>query len=517
MGKTRRRGSALVIATILIFITASMVTLLLAAPSAQLNRVMTGTAKERSALIADAGLRDAIQFLNSNQANLSAWLAQPGTAGGVPNLVLISGTARPAGSSAPRTAVSPSPTGATLIQAEATTAGVAEGWVDDKSPGTPYWNVNKVPTGFFQTGNFVQFGDPVAARGRYAFLVTPRGNGYYRVDVEGQAQNATGGGSTPTISTRLVAFVFRGTSQAQFSGLMFANPTGGPWNDVSTGNRVPGGPRLRWDTTSANPFRPQYSGNDAAGATNVPGALLQPVGGDPINLNLFKGATGSSTPAFVQGADATTGANGAQGNATITRPTGQLQFADQVVQQVESLPNGYDLGNGYTLSKYFYVHDPADVPSKYSAPPGYTLLDDNSPITMNGASGTINGIVYIKVPAQGGWGSDRVELLKNTGLFRMNGNTQLNGVVILDVGDNVFIDDDQPMFDMNGNPNKVNGSFLFYQRGRVQVENGNTWNMKLFGAAGRGEAFLWNSDTVNKAIGGLTGNPMYKIASYIVE
>ncbi|MEZ0229257.1 MAG: hypothetical protein ACAI25_11580, partial [Planctomycetota bacterium] len=69
----RDQGSALVIATIMIVVTATMIAVLLASPTSQMNQVAEATAKERATLNADAGIRDAVVWLTYRKVNLQTW------------------------------------------------------------------------------------------------------------------------------------------------------------------------------------------------------------------------------------------------------------------------------------------------------------------------------------------------------------------------------------------------------------------------------------------------------------
>src|SRR5438270_3675481 len=99
--KRRDRGSALVIATIMLFVTVAMIGLLLGAPQAQLTRVQAAVTKERSVGAAQSGVSDALAWLQANASPAQSWM-QPA------QVAWVSGTlGTPATQTIPTTPASP--------------------------------------------------------------------------------------------------------------------------------------------------------------------------------------------------------------------------------------------------------------------------------------------------------------------------------------------------------------------------------------------------------------------------
>jgi hypothetical protein len=111
----RQRGSALLIAVVMIFVMVAMIELMMATPSAELQKVRSTVSKEHSLASADAGVKDALQFLYANRSNLTNWFTAPvvcwtpptpNTAGYLPMYTLLAGSntfTTPAGSVAATT------------------------------------------------------------------------------------------------------------------------------------------------------------------------------------------------------------------------------------------------------------------------------------------------------------------------------------------------------------------------------------------------------------------------------
>ncbi len=446
----------------MIFLTISFTAVLIASPQADLQKTASYSAAEKSTEIADAGVRDSLVWLNTYQSRLSNWLPDPDT---------VSGTSR-GSSPAYRVLVSKTASGTTLSTMTASTS------FSPTLPTSRKWEVVTYSSSFyrdgfpiFESGNFVSFGG-----GQYAFLIRPLGNGHYQVEAEGRSTGASFGSATARSSVvRIRAVVTKPVNTSDTpAATTFANPNNGDWVDSSTGATVDPVDYYFTQTGGGGPSTSTVSGQDIDGVQNTAGAAYQNTTFNNLNTNTVTGTPNTTS---------TTGTNPMFNNV------------DKIVTLVEQT------SATSTLKKYYWGA---------TAPSGYTGATTS---TLSGGSLVLNSpsILYIKIPAN-------TTVSASTGLFTLNGAAQLQGLVIIDVGDNVTFTEN-PVYNKNGNGGAdqpmnggVKGAFIFYQRGTIRIPSSGFYLFEKQGNSGY--HFAWSSTFYAQALANL---PLtLKISSYVI-
>lgn len=463
----RDQGSALVIATIMIVITAAMIGILLAAPQAQLAQVATSVAKQRALSNADAGAREAMLVLQANATKIGTWL--PLLPGGTN--ALISGQLG-TGQTAPGTMPNPAPptyaTSPSFFPCElATTSSL---------PMNP-------ATGFpaFVSTNWRQFGDRTKERGRFAFAILATAQaGYYRVLIEGQSlagsaptQGSTGaitGALTVSSLLEVVVYLPNPITPSAFGAVSFANASGGSGNAPTQPFGTAGvQTQIMLESDKNKTFTNGWGANTG---TQYP---LQPAGTPAPTLAIDTGIGGAgSTP------------------AAGTPPTSilsDLSLQKQYLAIADAAKTKAAVATNATLSTTW-------------SSGGYTFYYNHF-----AAGSTIDG--------NSGYGANPLNV------HGMN-----NGIVVFDLEDNVTID----LQDPQGTGSNIHGAFfsgngigsfggtvLFIQRGRVNV-SGDKFFLVSWNPANSSDNILsFNQAAIEGALQVLTlPPPSTKIASYRV-
>lgn len=330
------RGSALVITVMMLLVMIAFTSVLLSAPMNQLSKVGESSTKERAVMVADAGLRDAIQWLAANPSATELGASSPFTTSGMSSTT-------PTGGLATFTANSYYP--------QSTTTGIV----------TKYWdgqtyhdtNVTGSTAYYFIQKNF--------ANGRYAWRVIRRDTSYYQVVALGLV---TGGAGTQSPYTKIEAVLKKSGGGSLPAAASFMN---------QGGNGFTGGSNSFYDSQNGG-SPPSINGTDSQGSgSNIPGVAIQNAGfgfgagsgavvGTPSAI--VGGTSGNAGPTVAQWAQLQTlvdtiasGANGASNYRSFTYPT-------------TISTNG---GNGPWTDRLIYMKVPANT-------------------TVSGAVLTLNGV-----------------------------------------------------------------------------------------------------------------------------
>ncbi|MEZ0229441.1 MAG: hypothetical protein ACAI25_12500 [Planctomycetota bacterium] len=354
------RGSALVITVVMLFLMIAFTSVLIGAPAAHLGKVSSATTRERSVAIADAGLRDALQYMGANTVSELA-VSTPFTT---------------TASSTPSTGTAAFTTNSFFPVS--TTTGVATKYWD----GNSYGDTNVLGSTAYP---FIQksFGD-----GRYAWRVIRRDTEYWQIISIGQAKGGAGTSGTYAV---IEAMVKKSSVTASIPGAAsFIDPTnqGFTTNDTIYNSQNGGSP-------------PSINGTDAAGSgTNIPGVAIQ-------NPTLGFGAGSATvvgTPSAIVG--------GTSGNAGPS--AGQWSALQTLAEKIASGANG---ASNYVTATY-----PTTITGPYvdklvhvKVPANTTINADL--VTINGVNG-ISGILVIELEDNVTLNSQDLYTKNGTGNFR---------------------------------------------------------------------------------------------------
>jgi Tfp pilus assembly protein PilX len=468
----RDQGSALVIATIMIVVTSTMIAVLLASPTSQLNQVAEATAKERATLNADAGIRDAVVWLTYRKANLSSWTVN-GSHYYVSRKDGVSvSSAIPSGQTQ-KTGLLPDPSTTDLILVH------NNAWLGiTGSKGSPA----------FEENNFKSFGDAKGDNNKYAYVVTNENNGYYRVICEGRARagaaaRSLDGSDVRFVSTIIEAYIvdpivisnnpaavtFLNRSGAQILNKDLSPAAASGWTNPA--------PTVFTAPASNPPSVPMiYSSTKGGGGDKIENTPSGFINGDDLSA----GNQDTNAVAIQNGGfqfDNSTGVASSTTSAVVNASSGMVNSVGSLVDTVKNLPSG----NG--VDKYVY---------------------SGSSITVGSATPKIT---YVNIPDNTVVTSD---------VFRFNGSSTYAGILIVDVGNNVqfnFALGSVSLFAFNGNPNQALGAFVFNQRGTMKLPQDG-----LYLADNRGNAtdkLHWDSYSYQQALTNLPTT--LKFVSYRVK
>jgi len=456
--RRNQRGSALIIATIMIVVSLVLIGVLLAVPQAQMAQTASSVAKQRSLENADAGAREAFMIMQANVANLQAWLP----AGG--NNCIVSGNAS-YGAANPAPAPATPTYGSTPAFFPCTVS---------LAPSGAQINPNGFPV--FAAGNFRQFGDPAASRGQFAYCVLPTATaGYFRVLIEGRSMSSTAGATTAPLTVSslvdLTALLPNNINMNDFGAVTFANGSGGgnpPTNAFGTPpvtfgmyNDHDRNKTYAVGGTNAGLILPQQPGGSAAptlayNPSDVPGSGGVPLTGTPASTTMNNATAINEYQAI---------ANAAAAKAGVT---------PNVTPGIVTTSWTGPLGNTFN---YYYFG------------PGTTINDSTAGLPFDVHSNSTGGIVF----------------------FDLGNNVTINKQNQTWGGGGGF-------FSGNGINKWKGGSAIFYQRGAVNVTSNNmvllTWN------SGNSDDNMlpYNSAAIQDALNTLSlPPPVPKITSYTVR
>jgi hypothetical protein len=488
-----RRGSALLVAVIMIVVTVAMVELALSAPSAELLKVRSTVGKEHAMASADAGLRDALVWLNANKGSLNTLLTNPtATNGGAPyhlsagSKVIVTATGSTQG---PTQTTIPLLTLQQAVQLNQVSGlypfpGSAP-WAATSGSclnGLSFCDTNDIAN--TTSSNFLRFGDPIVSRGEYAYRITALdttfSNMCYQVDVEGRAQGvALGNGSSrgPYTPTRLTAVVRRILQPAGDipAAANIVNPshtatTPGSFSILATGN--PGS-----KNTEA------ISGVDAAGTgVTVAGLAIETPSG--INFATNNGNTVAGNPPIAVGT----------GSGATQIPQTTWDGITDIVDQAAGLTSGQSV----------------NVPGTALSPGMWTGTYGVQSLPSKGI-----GIFYMKIPDGSTVSSG--PLMTVTGASGSTG-----GILILDVGDGVTFSNASPLLQGDGK-HPFQGTVILYQRGAMnittttKINNVTTPTLNLFYQNGnQADGLQYDSTNIVSALNVL-GDVQFRIDAYIAR
>jgi Tfp pilus assembly protein PilX len=506
----RDQGSALVISVIMIVVTVAMIGMLLAAPQAQLQQVGSAVAKERSLANADAGVRDAVAWLQANKANLALWVVKNSsfyistTAGTTITADIPTGLAQKTGLTPdPAACNGTSITGQTnmnliLVDDRGTASGAVAGFLSQ--PGTVSTVINGVTVtkGFpnFVAGNYKPFGDRHTAQNEYAYCIFDEGGNYYRVLAEGRALAAVNNDNKVNIITsRIEAYIYNPIPVVSDpAAVTFLNTSGAAINNIENSNQ-PGGwvnpDSTTYTAAGTSPAQPiiytSTSGGGSDKISNTPTGMIN--GSDQSGLNDPTNGVGIQNNNFLFD-----NSNSAAASATGTQAVNS-NLSSSVTNSIGSLVqtvSGMSSGNGVNVYTY-----------------------SGNAITVGDSTPTIT---YLKIPDN---------TVVDSSIFTFNGSSTYAGVLIVDVGDNVTFTfgttssggsagltntGHNALFNFNGNPNQELGAFIFYQRGSINIPMSGVYLADNQGNAT--DKLQWNSYDYKTALTSI--NTPLRISSYRV-
>ncbi len=489
----RNRGSALILTTVMIIMIVALIGLLLSAPEAQLRQVSSGYAKERSIETADAGVREAIDWIYAYKPNLNSWCSASVTSyvyvttnraqasGNFPNIAISMGTTQVAPATLvpdPTTVVAPGP----FLIVNLTSGLFPHGLPDVPSVGS---NTNSFPN--FVAANFKSFGDSNSSENQYAFAVYAVGNGYYRILVQGNSTAGVAGGnfsaSSKTVSTYIEAYVRNPVPVNYNPGAVTFTTNGYPINNITTGNTT--------------------------GWTNPDIATYPDVGANPTTPLVYNSMTGggsdkvsNTAPGFITGIDQyTVGGLPAASTAGVDIQGG-LNYDNTNNGGLGTAYGSPPTSNG-TANIYNTVNTlVSDIVALPAGTPGVTKA------TYAGSAYSITTntpqIYYLKIPDNA---------VVNSDIFDLSGSSTFQGALILDVGSNVtfnFAAGSVATMRFNGNPNQELGAFIIHLNGPIKIPSTGWY---LGDDRGNNTTKLaWNSFDYDTAISNI--KVPLKIASY---